>query len=344
MPVNDAPHDHPIPQLHLLGKPGAGKSAILRALTGQGRVGVGLRPETRESQIIDLPADDPVLRLVDHPGITAAAPLLAADLPPGAAVLAVARLDDPVQAPLAEALRALRTGRRGLRVLVALTGAERIPDPAARARVAAAIRDPLSRAAGGPLPVVELAFSPNGHLTGTEGLIAALAELLPAAAALARQTDDRAAEARAFAARQSLILRHAAGAGAADLIPVLGAVGVPATQAAMLAALAREMGVDWTPARAGLFASALGAGALARMGAGFALRQGAKLVPVVGQTLGAAAAGAASGALTWALGRAAHAWLWAEARGQPRPDSELRALFARALREGAARARGHAPV
>ena len=332
-----SPHTSPdpIPELHLLGKAGAGKTTLFRALTGQGQIGSGFRPQTRQAETFDLPPEAPVLRLVDHPALDAAA------FPGGAAVLAVARLDDPVQAPLAAALGGLRRSRRGLRVALALTGAERVPDPAARARVAAAIRADLSRAAGGPLPMVELGLEPDGQLLGLSDLIEILSALLPGAAGQAFATAERDAEALAFATHQPLILRHAAGAGAADLLPVLGAIGVPAAQGAMLTALARAMGVSWTRQRAAMFASALGAGALARMGAGFALRQGAKLVPVVGQTLGAAAAGAASGALTWALGRAAHAWLWSEARGQRMDEAALRSLFARALHEGARRAAGH---
>lgn len=323
-----------LPELHLLGKAGAGKTTLFRALTGQGQIGTGFRPQTRQAEAFDLPPEAPVLRLVDHPALELAA------LPPGAALLAVARQDDPVQAPLAAVLGQLRRTQRGLRVALALTGAERVPDAAARARVAAAIRAELSRAAGGPLPSVELGLAPDGALQGLPDLIEALSALLPGAAGQAFAAAERDAEAQAFALHQPLILRHAAGAGTVDLLPVLGAVGVPAAQAAMLTALARAMGVAWTRQRAAMFASALGAGALARMGAGFALRQGAKLVPVVGQTLGAAAAGAASGALTWALGRAAHAWLWAEARGERMDEAALRTLFARALHEGARRAAG----
>jgi len=322
-------------EVHLLGKPGAGKSAVLRALTGRGEVGPGLRPTTRALQVVDLPEGTPVVRLVDRPG------LLPADdpvLPPGAAVLAVARLDDPVQVSLAEALRRLRGADRGARVLVVLTGAGRIADAAARGRAGAAIREQLARAAGGPLPWVEVGLDPARPVSGVAALVEALAELLPQAAVRALQGEDAAAEARAFAERRALVLRHAAGAGAVDLLPVVGALGVPAAQAAMLAALARGLGLDWTPRRAAAFASALGGGALVRMGTGFALRQGAKLLPGVGPTLGALAAGAASGALTWALGRAAHAWLWSQARGRTLEPEALRALFAAALAEGVARA------
>jgi uncharacterized protein (DUF697 family) len=347
-PDDDLRQPPGLAELHLLGKPGAGKSLVFRALTGRGVVGTGLRATTRQAEVVDLPAENPVLRLVDQPGLIPGAPL--PDLPARAAILAVARLDDPVQAPLAEALRSLRRARAGRRILIALTGAERVRDPAARARVGAAIRADLSRAAGGPLPWVELGLGAGDELDGTDALVAALAEILPDSASTAFGTtfSFEAAfsaggvspdEARAFDALRPMVMRHVAAAGAADLVPVLGAVGVPAAQASMLAALARARGLDWTPARAAMFASALGGGALLRMGAGFALRQGAKLVPVVGQTLGAAAAGAASGAATWALGRAAHAWLWGQAQGQAPDASDLRALYAGALREGMRQAR-----
>lgn len=322
-------------ELHLIGKAAAGKSALLRALTGKGRVGDGLRATTAAVLAVDLPdAAAPVLRLVDHPPLGANLPAL----PRGAAVLAVARLDDPVQAPLAAALRGLGRRDPGFRVLVALTGADRIPDPAARARVGAAIRAELARAAGGPLPWVDLDLAADPPDLGP--LIAALGELLPAATARAFQRAARAAEAAAFEALRPLVWQHAAAAGAADLLPVVGALGVPAAQAALLVRLARAMGQDWTPARAGMFASALGAGVAVRFGLGHALRQGAKLIPVVGQTVGAAAAGAASGAATFALARAAHAWLWDTARGQAPDPAGLRALYAQALRDAAVRARG----
>jgi uncharacterized protein (DUF697 family) len=327
----------PLPELHLLGKPGTGKTAIFRMLTGRGELGTGLRMTTRVADVADLPAHAPVLRLVDHPGLMSGKP--APELPAHGAVVGVARLDDPVQAPLVDALRRLRRSRAGRRVLVVLTGAERVPDASARARVSASIRADLAQAAGGPLPWVEVGLDARGQLRDPDMLIAALSELLPGAADAAFASAGSDQEAQAFEALRPMVLRYASAAGASDLVPILGAVGVPAAQASMLAAIARARGVDWTPARAALFASALGGGALVRMGAGFALRQGAKLVPVVGQTLGAAAAGAASGAATWALGRAAHAWLWGQAQGHPPAQGDLRALYARALRDAARHAR-----
>lgn len=320
-----------LPHLVLLGKVGAGKSWLLRALTGQGDVGEGFAPTTQAAHSVDLPAHAPVLRLTDLPGLSAGGPL---PLPiPGAVWVAMARLDDPVQAPLAAAIQALRRADRGARILVVLTGAERVADAGAQARAGAAIRAGLDRAAGGPLPWVQVARDGAGDLANRDALVAALTDLMPAAQALAET------EAQAFTRARALILRHAAGAGAADVLPLVGALGVPAAQGLMLAGLARGLGVAWTPARATAFAGALGAGLIVQQGAGLALRQGAKLVPVVGQTLGAAAAGAASAAATYALGRAAHAWLWGQARGQVPAAADLRAIYARALSDGARDAR-----
>ena len=96
---------------------------------------------------------------------------------------------------------------------------------------------------------------------------------------------------------------------------------------------------ELTPARLGLLASAMGIGSLVRMGTGLLVRQGVKLVPVAGQTLGAAAAAGTSFATTYALGRAASAWLYGTARGKAPDGATLRALYDQALK-GARHASG----
>ena len=75
-----------------------------------------------------------------------------------------------------------------------------------------------------------------------------------------------------------------------------------------------------------------GVGSLVRMGAGLLVRQGVKLVPVAGQTIGAAAAATTSFATTYALGRAASAWLYGIAHGTEPDSASLRALYDKALR------------
>ena len=82
-------------------------------------------------------------------------------------------------------------------------------------------------------------------------------------------------------------------------------VAVPMVQAAMLRQLALLHGAQWDRRAYTEFLGALGAGTLVRTASSFGIRQLVKLVPVYGQTIGAAAAAAASFATTYALGMAA---------------------------------------
>lgn len=311
-----------LPVLWLLGKTGAGKTSLVRALTGEGAVGNGFAPGTRQSTLHDFPAVEPAVRFLDTRGVGEAGHDPGDDLKAAQAmaqaVLAVVRLDDPVQEPLAQLLKGLK-----LPVLLVFTGSDLIPAPdqeRARARMRTMI--------GRDLPFVTLSLPENGLVVGLDDLLAALDSFMPHAVKSLR----RAAEAREFARLRPMVRRYAAMAGGGDVVPFAGAVAVPAAQAAMLRALAQEYGLDLTPARWGMLTSALGAGALVRMGLGHLLRQGAKLVPVAGQTLGAAAAAGTSFATTYALGRAACYWLYGEAHGAPADAATLRSLYAQALR------------
>lgn len=314
-----------VPVIWLLGKTGAGKTSLVRSLTGQGEVGNGFSPGTRMAQVHDFPVESPVVRFLDTRGLGEAGHDPAADqaeaLAMAQAVLAVIRLDDPVQAPVVAALRATR-----LPALLVFTGADLVPEPGAQERVRAHLRAQVGR----DLPFVTLALPAEGLVSGIEPLLDALETVLPHAAAALRRAD----EVRNFLQMRALVLRYAAMAGASDVVPMAGLATVPAAQGALLHALARRHGVALTPTRLGVLASALGVGALVRLAAGHALRQGVKLVPVAGQTLGAAAAAGTSFATTYALGRAASAWLYGLARGRPADGASLRALYDQALRGG----------
>ncbi|MBN8293583.1 GTPase domain-containing protein [Rhodobacter sp. NTK016B] len=312
-----------VPVLWLLGKTGAGKTSLVRALTGAGEVGNGFAPGTTGAAVHDFPADAPAVRFLDTRGLGEAGHDSADDIATAQgmaqAILAVVRLDDPVQAPVAEILR-----RTKLPVLLVHTGADLVPDPQAQLRA----RAHLTEMVGREFPSVTLAMPREGLVTGVEDLLDALDSFLPRAAAALRRAD----EARAFQRMRKTVLRYAALAGATDVVPVAGLATVPATQAAMLRALAKAHEVDLTPTRMGLLASALGVGSLARMGAALLARQGAKLLPIAGQTVGAAAAAGASFATTYALGRAASAWLYGVAHGAEPDSATLRALYDKALK------------
>ena len=329
----------PVPVLWLLGRTAAGKSSLVQALTGESAavVGNGFASCTRTAVAYDHPAEMPLLRFLDTRGLAEVgydpAEDLAACEGSSHAILAVARLDDPVQGELAEVLATVRRRRAKLPVLVVHTGADLVPDTQARARARAGTQARLEAAAGGPLPWVEVAL-PEGALADgpPADLIDALTAILPDTTLILMAEEARDAEGRAFAANRRMVMWFAAAAAATDAAPMVGLVTVPGLQGAMLHRLADAYRVEWTRTRMVAFASALGGSIVLKLGTELLLRQAVKLVPVYGQTVGAASAATISLVTTIALGRAAAAWLHAEAHGQRMTDEALQARFRDALR------------
>ena len=329
----------PLPVLWLLGRTGAGKSSLIRALTGhEADVGSGFSAATRTARFYDHPGDYPLLRFLDTRGLGEAGYDPAEDLTwadaAGHALIVVARLDDPAQGAVLRVVEQVRARRPALPVILALTGADLMPDTAARARATAAMAARFETAAGSALPRVVIAVPPPpGVPEGLDLLRAELAGVLPELALWLQRSATQGDEARNFARHRALVLWYAGAAGASDLIPFTGMVSVPALQGAMLQRLAARHDLSWTTRRAAAFAAALGGSAIMRALAGHGVRQGAKLIPVAGQTIGAAAAASISFAATFALGRAACLWLHGVAKGDPPDPGALRARYAQALRQ-----------
>lgn len=329
----------PKPALWLLGKTGAGKSSLIRALTGLDAavIGDGFQPCTRTSQVFDHPPDRPVMRFLDTRGLGEAGYDPAEDLKAcedrAHLVLALARLDDPVQGEVAAALGAVRRRKPRTPVVVVHTAADLVPEEQERFRAQAANQRALETAAGDTLPSVTLALPPEGGAAeGLDALIDHLGEVMPEVALLLAREDLRDAERAAFARRRAAVVWYARAAGAVDVTPVVGAVGAPALQAAMLRTLARSYGVAWTRGRMAQFVGALGVGVGARFLASYGARQAAKLIPVFGQSVGAAASGAVSFAATYALGRAAAYFLHRARREEAVAPEALREVFRDALK------------
>ncbi len=353
------------PVVWLLGKVQSGKTSIVRTITGAGdaEIGAGFRPTTQTARIFEFPSDAPVIRFLDTRGLGEAAYDPSADIAvsEGRAhlVLAVVRALDQDFAELVKVLAEVRRRHPEWPVVVAQTTlhdayahGEHHPAPYPFAadggltpatpgvppdliRALARQRAAFSKLPGAaPVLFVPIdftqpgdGFSPQDY--GFDALTRALESAAPAGlkAAVRALAGGRSA---ALAARaQPHVLGYATAAAAADLVPVAGLVAVPGVQANMLHALAHIYGIDWDRQALTEFAAAVGTGALVRMAAGFGARELAKLVPIYGQTAGAAAAAATSFAVTFALGKAACHFLARRRVGAVDPDG-----VAAAYREG----------
>jgi len=347
------------PVIWLLGKTGAGKTAIVAALTGDPRaeIGPGYQPCTRHAAFYDVPEEAPFLRFLDTRGLEEAGYDPAEDIAWCEAqahlLLVVMQASDPGQQAVLRVVRAARKRHPLWPVLVAQTGLHRHYPPGFAHPVEfdeAALPDSLREALhyqrslftslpGGSPVFIPLDFTEagDGHtprLYRLGALEAALEGILPEAlAALLAARADEGDDNRQAAARRTIYayVALAAAAGAVP-IPLAGAAGLAGMQGAMLSRLARRYGVEWTPALFAAFAGCLGVGALGWFATRYLVAEVVKLVPGFGTAAGMALNAATAAAFTAGTGEAACVFLRATRKGQSAPPQEVRAAYRAAFR------------
>ncbi len=329
------------PVIWLIGKVQSGKSSIVRALTDAtaAEVGQGYKPCTRTAALFDFPVDAPVIRFLDTRGLGEKGYDPAEDIgvheSQSHLMLAVMKALDPQQDAVLHAVLAARAKHPDWPLIVAQTTlheayapgqmhAEPYPyaSPGGALPTSPHIPEDLARSLayqrslfeglpGNGLCIfvpIDFTLPEDGFEPKEYGLPALLDALtLAAPAGLVAALKDANAKTGDTLANEAHphIVGYATAAAAADAVPVAGAIAVPVVQSKMLHSLARIYGVSWNRKALTEFAACLGIGAISRLAAGFGFRELAKLIPVYGQTAGAAAAAATSFATTFAIGKAA---------------------------------------
>jgi uncharacterized protein (DUF697 family) len=353
------------PVLWLLGVAQSGKTSIVRALTGSSRaeIGNGFQPCTRSASLYEFPAEAPVLSFLDTRGLGEVAYDPAEDLAVCESrahlVIAVLRAGDPAPAEVLEVLHAVRKRHPEWPVVVAQTCLHRAyPDgaghvlpypfdqpgwesqvPEGLRRVLLAQRAQLEGLPGrGAVLWAPVDFTqPEDGLSPADYGIDALWSTIEAASTLelrARLKADAAVTDVLARAAHPHIVGYSIAASTLGALPLVDLAAVPALQAKMLHSLAEIYGLEWTRRNSSEFLGLLGVGVLAAYGARLAGRSVVKLIPGWGQVVGAAWGASASGAITWALGRAGCAYLAARREGREVEKDALRRVFAEALRRG----------
>lgn len=355
------------PVVWLVGKVQSGKSSIVRTLTGstEAEVGSGFAACTTTSRVFDFPVEAPIIRFLDTRGVGEVGYQPDEDIAfceeRAHLVIAVVKAGDMAQGPVLDVLAAVRRRHRDWPLVVAQTSLHELyapgtghpmPYPLGTPPVASP-NTPLERALAHQRTLFESlpgrapafvpidftlpgdGFEPSDY--GHEALIAALIDAAPDALSdvLARLPT----EGHADKSLDAYVWGFALAAGASDAVPVAGVAMVPMVQAALLHQVARKFETEWDRARMTEFAGALGAGTLLRVASGFGVRQLVKLVPVYGQTVGAAAAAAASFATTYAMGKAAAHYLHRRRNGMAARD--VARVYKQALAEAFAYSKTH---
>jgi uncharacterized protein (DUF697 family) len=341
----------------------SGKTSIIRVLTqsSDAEIGSGYRSCTKTARVFDFPTEAPIIRFLDTRGLGEVAYHPSEDISfcehRAHLILAVVKALDVEQQVVLDVMHSTRQRHPDWPVVVAQTSLHEayspgqshlLPYPFGATSSTATVPDRLARTleyqralfqalpGRGALSFVPIDFTQPGDGLdpadyGREVLIAALTQAAPAAVAIALAELPRSQGDGSVRKSNAHILGFALAAGASDAFPVAGAVAVPVVQAAMLRQLAKLYGVPWDRQAYAEFAGALGTGTLVRAASTFGVRQLIKLIPVYGQTAGAAAAAAASFAATYAMGKAANYFL--VRRQQGRKTEEVASVYRQALRQ-----------
>ncbi len=328
--------DH-LPTLWLLGKTGAGKSSLIHALTGLDHIeiGAGFRPCTMTSSQYLFPEDTPLLAFLDTRGLAEAGYDARDDIAAceGAshALIIVMKAEDPEQTDTLNALRQIRASGRVRNALLVHTAVESLRDGVERQRCVAHNQAQVEQV-WGPLEGVQVDLvGRDGQPLNLPALVQRIGDLLPIVAELFDRRRHDSAEEANFQKLKAEVMWYAGAAGATDAVPVLGLVTVPSLQTKMLHSLANRYGLSWNRRLLAEFGSAMGMGFGVQYASRLGLQQLAKLIPVYGQTVGAASAAVASYGFTYALGRVACMYFYRRTRGESASPEELKAKFRQAF-------------
>ena len=364
--LREAREKMPVPVLWLLGKTQSGKTSIIRSLTGSeaAEIGNGFQPCTRSSRFYDFPSEAPVVKFLDTRGLGEVSYDPGDDMRycelQAHLLVAVMKVADINQAAVFEVLHAIRQRHPEWPLLIVQTGLHELypngcghvqPWPYADVPLPEAIPFDLRRAIQtqrdtlkslpGFAPVrwvaVDLTLPEDGFAPpdyGLEVLWQMIESLLPLGLQHQLSGDKEVHDLYARTAHQH-IAGYALAAAGLGALPVVDLVAVSAVQAKLLHSLAMLYGQQWDKHTITEFLGLAGAGIASGYLARLLSRAVVKVIPVLGQTVGAVWSASSSGATTYALGKAA-IYFFARRKDGLNVDSEtLRRIYAEELERGA---------
>ena len=364
--LNKAAERESAPVVWLLGLAQSGKTSIVRALTGSSgaEIGNGFQPCTRTASIYDFPPEVPVVRFLDTRGLGEVGYDPAEDIAlceeQSHLLIVVVRAAETRPQTILDVLKKVRRRHPDWPVVVAQTclhhayederACHVLPYPYRDDDWQAKVPEDLRRMllaqreffAGlpgqGPMLWAPIDFTlPEDGFEPIEYGLDALWQAIEEAASLGLEARLRSgAEISDIYSRSAHphIVGFSLAAGTVGALPIVDLALVPTLQAGLLHRLAGLYKQRWTARSSAEFLGLLGSGFAAAYGARLAGRSLVKLIPVWGQTAGAVLGASASGAITFALGKAACVYLERKREGHAIDTTVLKQAYRDGLDQG----------
>ncbi|TVQ98817.1 MAG: hypothetical protein EA399_09250 [Desulfovibrionales bacterium] len=355
----------PPPVVWLLGKTQSGKTSIIRSLTGSpdAQIGNGFQSCTRTARFYDHPGDVPVVRFLDTQGLGEVDYDPSEDLAfcesQAQLIIAVVKVTDSLQDAVFDVLRAVRRRHPDWPVIVAQTclhetypaGSEHVlPYPFDTPGWEQRVFPDLARSllfqqnqlgtlpGNGSVSWVPVDLTqPEDDIQppdyGLEALWGAIQRASRVGLGDRLRDETRQADPFSQAAHQQIV-GYAMASAAMGALPMVDMAGLPAIQIKMLYKLGEMANFSWNKRHIAEFSALLGPGIVTGYGLRMAGRNVIKMIPVLGQTGGAAYGAASGAALTFAFGKAACFYMHQKAQGAPVSAEEVRKVFTEAVQKG----------
>lgn len=354
-----------VPVLWLLGMAQSGKTSIVRALTGSSRaeIGNGFQPCTRTASAYDFPDEAPVVTFLDTRGLGEVDYVPDEDIAlcesRAHLLIAVLKVTDPRPQAVLDVLRAVRRRHPDWPVVITQTCLhEGYPDaqehiqpypfaqpdwescvPDGLRRLLLAQREQVGKLPGnGDVAWVPIDFTQaeDGFVPidyGIEALWAAIENASSLGLQARLRADPTVTDVYSRAAHPHIV-GYSLAAATLGALPVVDLALVPMLQGRLLHVLAGLYRLSWSTRNSSEFLGLLGGGLATAYGLRLAGRSVAKLIPGWGQTVGAVWGASASGATTYALGKAACVYLAQRREGHAVEAETLREVYRDALARG----------
>lgn len=322
-----------IPTIWLLGKTGAGKSSFVKSLTQflDVQIGNGFKPCTQTTDEYLYPADEPIIRILDTRGLGEAGYNHSEDLNDIALradmVIVLAKVDEPDQSDILEALKSLKSSDIHSDLLVLHTAAKSI-DSKDTDRLIALNKESFDRTWKKNITHIEVDFSEEEY--GLDLVLEALSDLLPVVKLKLDLNQVSSEESNNFGHLQTMVYSYSGTAAIAAAVPTAGPTLAMITQGKMMADIAEHMEMEWDRNSLLTFLGALGTSFVVQQLAIYGVRTLISVIPWVGSAVNATL----TFGTTYAFGRATAYYLYKEKSGEQVSTEELRSIYMSAFERG----------